>query len=125
MISWTNGKRQKGITLLEMLCVLVVVGLIARALTVNIVASRQQVDMLKISSYLLQIQAIQTRHWLLTGMYLPLSELPALKLEGVSVIQNNLSSGHYKITVNILWLSKGNSCKARTLSELGISPQSC
>ena len=124
-MAFAMSTRSKGMTLIEMLCALAVISILAVAIAVNTVGANRKVNQLKVSSYLMQLQAMQARHWLQTGAYLPLSALPIFEIKGVSVEENKSTNNEYEIKVVMSWLSTSHVCKTQTLTEQGITPQMC
>jgi prepilin-type N-terminal cleavage/methylation domain-containing protein len=117
--------KNEGVTLVELLCAIAVVGIIAVALHSQVYGSSQKVNEIKAKAYIFEIQALQARHWLLTGLYLPLSSLPSVPIDGVTVSENKVSKNTYEITFSMGFYTNGDKCKTLVLTPQGVTPRSC
>ncbi|BFT29725.1 hypothetical protein D210916BOD24_09010 [Alteromonas sp. D210916BOD_24] len=128
-----EGKRHRigswpfnqGYTLVEILVVTAAIGIVLAAMSQAFSHSGSKVKRLKVQSYLLKVQAMQSRSWLRSGQYYRLSALPRLDVDGVSLSETeNLSEG-FAFTVRQDFLNNGARCKTLTITQKGIYPQHC
>lgn len=115
----------QGYTLIEILVVTAALGIVSVAISQAFSQSGDKVKRLKVQSYLLKVQAIQSRSWLQSGQYYRLSALPRLDVDGVSLSELESLSEGFAFTVTQNFLSNGTACKTLTLTQEGIYPQHC
>ncbi len=74
-----------GFTLVEALAVLAIVSVLSLATTRAIISTWQLSQVNQVKAYLLSIQSMQSRSWLETGVYLPLTALPQANIDKIGM----------------------------------------
>ena len=122
-----GGKRYLiiGFTLVAALITMAIVGILSVAASSAVNSSWQLSQTNKVKAYLLSIQAMQSRSWLETGLYLPLSALPQADVQNVSFSQINHQGSGYEVVATFLFKDANDSCRTIKISETALSPKSC
>lgn len=114
-----------GFTLVEALVVLAIVGILALATTTAIISSWQISRINQAKAYLLSVQSMQSRNWLESGVYLPLTALPQANIDKVSIAQTVSQSGEYEVAATLLFKKQSDSCRIIKISETSLDPKEC
>ena len=114
-----------GFTLVEALVVLAIVGILALATTTAIISSWQISRINQAKAYLLSVQSMQSRNWLESGVYLPLTALPQANIDKVSIAQTVSQSGEYEVAATLLFKKQSDSCRIIKISETSLAPKGC
>tara|TARA_Y100000052_G_C2951773_1_gene87729 strand:- start:17 stop:409 length:393 start_codon:yes stop_codon:yes gene_type:complete len=114
-----------GFTLVEALAVLAIVSVLSLATTRAIISTWQLSQVNQVKAYLLSIQSMQSRSWLETGVYLPLTALPQANIDKVSIAQTMSQSGEYEVAATLLFKKQGENCRTIKISETSLAPREC
>ncbi|WP_394221100.1 type IV pilin protein [Alteromonas gracilis] len=114
-----------GVTLVELMITLAIVSVLYLVSITAIDASWQLSQINRVKAYLLSAQAIQSRSWLESGIYLPLEKMPAADIQEVSFKQTINSKVGYEITATLKFKSTRDSCYKIIISETTLAPKSC
>ncbi|CAA0269362.1 conserved hypothetical protein [Alteromonas alvinellae] len=114
-----------GFTLVEALAVLAIVSVLSLATTRAIISTWQLSQVNQVKAYLLSIQSMQSRSWLETGVYLPLTALPQANIDKVSIAQTMSQSGEYEVVATLLFKKQGENCRTIKISETSLAPREC
>ena len=114
-----------GFTVVEALVVLAIVGILALATTTAIISSWQISRINQAKAYLLSVQSMQSRNWLESGVYLPLTALPQANIDKVSIAQTMSQSGEYEVAATLLFKKQNDSCRVIKISETSLAPKGC
>ena len=117
--------RVQGFTLLDILITIGVIYIVMLGLVSGATHSYEAVKMQQIRSYLLQVQAIQSRNWLNSGTYRSLSALPLPDIDGVRIAENKDVEAGFALKLTIDFMSKEAPCRTVSITEEGIIPKSC
>ncbi len=117
--------RVQGFTLLDMLIAIGVMYIVMLGLVSGATHTYEAVKMQQIRSYLLQVQAIQSRNWLNSGTYRSLSALPLPDIDGVRIAENKDVEAGFALKLTIDFMSKEAPCRTVSITEEGIIPKSC
>lgn len=117
--------RFSGFTLTEIICAMGIVGVIVLTTSANFTQSSNHIKRLKVKNYLLQIRTIQANSLLKTGTYLPLSALPVLDIQGVSINVNTHLEAGYSFTLHQGFEAENKPCKTLEVNHLGLFPELC
>ncbi|WP_251140152.1 type IV pilin protein [Alteromonas sp. ALT199] len=110
-IGLENRISKAGFTLVEALTVLVIVSVLSLVSTTAIISSWQLSQVNQVKAYLLSIQSMQSRSWLESGVYLPLTALPQANIDKVSIVQTMSQSGEYEVAATLLFKKQNDSCR--------------
>ena len=124
-IGLDRQKFRAGFTLIEALAVLAIVSVLTLATTTAIISSWQLSQVNQVKAYLLSIQSTQSRSWLESGVYLPLTALPQANIDKVSIAQTMSQSGEYEVAATLLFKKQGDSCRTIKISETSLAPREC
>ena len=114
-----------GFTLVEALAVLAIVGVLSLATTTAVISTWQSSQVNQVKAYLLSIQSLQSRSWLESGVYLPLTALPQANMDKVSIAQTMSQSGEYEMAATLLFKKQSDSCRIIRISETSLAPREC
>ena len=114
-----------GFTLVEALAVLAIVSVLSLATTRAIISTWQLSQVNQVKAYLLSIQSMQSKSWLETGVYLPLTALPQANIDKVSIAQTMSQSGEYEVVATLLFKKQGENCRTIKISETSLAPREC
>lgn len=114
-----------GLTLVEALAVLAIVGVLSLATTTAVISTWQSSQVNQVKAYLLSIQSMQSRSWLESGVYLPLTALPQANIDKVSIAQTMSQSGEYEMAATLLFKKQSDSCRIIRISETSLAPREC
>lgn len=114
-----------GFTLVEALAVLAIVGVLSLATTTAVISTWQSSQVNQVKAYLLSIQSMQSRSWLESGVYLPLTALPQANMDKVSIAQTMSQSGEYEMAATLLFKKQSDSCRIIRISETSLAPREC
>ncbi|MDY6977583.1 MAG: prepilin-type N-terminal cleavage/methylation domain-containing protein [Pseudomonadota bacterium] len=114
-----------GFTLVEALAVLAIVGVLSLATTTAVISTWQSSRVNQVKAYLLSIQSMQSRSWLESGVYLPLTALPQANIDKVSIAQTMSQSGEYEMAATLLFKKQSDSCRIIRISETSLAPREC
>lgn len=114
-----------GFTLVEALVVSAIVGILALATTTAIISSWQISRINQAKAYLLSVQSMQSRNWLESGVYLPLTALPQANIDKVSIAQTVSQSGEYEVAATLLFKKQSDGCRIIKISETSLDPKEC
>lgn len=114
-----------GFTLVEALAVLAIVGVLSLATTTAVISTWQSSQVNQVKAYLLSIQSMQSRSWLESGVYLPLTALPQANIDKVSIAQTMSQSGEYEMAATLLFKKQSDSCRIIRISETSLAPREC
>tara|TARA_Y100000296_G_scaffold71053_1_gene86190 strand:+ start:1724 stop:2116 length:393 start_codon:yes stop_codon:yes gene_type:complete len=114
-----------GLTLVEALAVLAIVSVLSLATTTAVISTWQSSQVNQVKAYLLSIQSMQSRSWLESGVYLPLTALPQANMDKVSIAQTMSQSGEYEVAATLLFKKQGDSCRIIRISETSLAPREC
>ncbi|AXT39751.1 prepilin-type N-terminal cleavage/methylation domain-containing protein [Alteromonas sp. BL110] len=114
-----------GFTLVEALAVLAIVSILSLATTTAIISSWQLSQVNQVKAYLLSIQSMQSRSWLESGVYLPLTALPQANIAKVSIAQTMSQSGEYEVAATLFFKKQDDSCRVIKISETSLAPKEC
>ena len=114
-----------GFTLVEALAVLAIGSVLSLATTRAIISTWQLSQVNQVKAYLLSIQSMQSRSWLETGVYLPLTALPQANIDKVSIAQTMSQSGEYEVVATLLFKKQGENCRTIKISETSLAPREC
>ena len=115
----------QGFTLLDMLIAIGVIYIVMLGLVNGATHTYEAVKMQQIRSYLLQVQAIQSRNWLNSGTYRSLSALPIPDIDGVHIAEDKEVEAGFALTLTIDFMSNDAPCRTLSITEEGIVPKSC
>lgn len=124
-------KKYKGVTihygysLIELLVVVALAGILLSVAVPSYQAQRESALRYQVMTYLLNIQIQQAYFVMNEGEYRSLSRLPAFDNVGVSVTEDEASSGDYSITATLLFLSEEEACRKLTVTSLATEPLAC
>ncbi|WP_025255860.1 prepilin-type N-terminal cleavage/methylation domain-containing protein [Alteromonas sp. ALT199] len=124
-IGLENRISKAGFTLVEALTVLVIVSVLSLVSTTAIISSWQLSQVNQVKAYLLSIQSMQSRSWLESGVYLPLTALPQANIDKVSIVQTMSQSGEYEVAATLLFKKQNDSCRIIKISETSLAPKGC
>ena len=124
-VGLNNRISNTGFTLVEVLAVLAIVSVLSLATTTAIISSWQLSQVNQVKAYLLSIQSMQSRSWLESGVYLPLTALPQANIDKVSIAQTMSQSGEYEVTATLFFKNQNDSCRILKISETSLSPKEC
>jgi hypothetical protein len=68
---------------------------------------------------------MQSRSWLESGVYLPLTALPQANMDKVSIAQTMSQSGEYEMAATLLFKKQSDSCRIIRISETSLAPREC
>jgi prepilin-type N-terminal cleavage/methylation domain-containing protein len=114
-----------GFTLVEALAVLAIVSVLSLATTTAVISTWQSSQVNQVKAYLLSIQSMQSRSWLESGVYLPLTALPQANMDKVSIAQTMSQSGEYEMAATLLFKKQSDSCRIIRISETSLAPREC
>ena len=114
-----------GFTLVEAIAVLAIVSVLSLATTKAIISTWQLSQVNQVKAYLLSIQSMQSKSWLETGVYLPLTALPQANIDKVSIAQTMSQSGEYEVAATFLFKKQGENCRTIKISETSLAPREC
>lgn len=114
-----------GFTFVEVLVVLAIVGVLSLATITALTSSWQMSQVNQTKAYLLSIQSIQSRSWLESGVYLPLTALPQANIDKVSIAQTMRESGEYEVAATLLFKNQDDNCRVMKISETSLAPKEC
>ena len=114
-----------GFTLVEALAVLAIVGVLSLVTTTAVISTWQSSQVNQVKAYLLSIQSLQSRSWLESGVYLPLTALPQANMDKVSIAQTMSQSGEYEMAATLLFKEQSDSCRIIRISETSLAPREC
>ncbi len=114
-----------GFTLVEALAVLAIVSVLSLATTTAVISTWQSSQVNQVKAYLLSIQSMQSRSWLESGVYLPLTALPQANIDKVSIAQTMSQSGEYEMAATLLFKKQSDSCRIIRISETSLAPREC
>lgn len=114
-----------GFTLVEALAVLAIVSVLSLATTTAVISTWQSSQVNQVKAYLLSIQSMQSRSWLESGVYLPLTALPQANMDKVSFAQTMSQSGEYEMAATFLFKKQSDSCRIIRISETSLAPREC
>lgn len=122
-----GGKKYSvnGFSILEMIIGLGLVYIVMLGLMNSATYTYEAVKMQQIRSYLLQIQAIQSRNWLNSGAYSPLSALPQANIDDVEITEVKNTENGFGLKLTINFMSEEAPCRTMAINEEGIFPRSC
>ncbi|MCZ8529658.1 prepilin-type N-terminal cleavage/methylation domain-containing protein [Alteromonas sp. PRIM-21] len=124
-VGLNNRVSNTGFTLVEVLAVLAIVSVLGLATTTAIISSWQLSQVNQVKAYLLSIQSMQSRSWLESGVYLPLTALPQANIDKVSIAQTMSQSGEYEVAATLFFKKQNDSCRVLKISETSLAPKEC
>ena len=122
-LDWQNFRA--GFTFVEALAVLAIVGVLSLVTTTAVISTWQSSQVNQVKAYLLSIQSLQSRSWLESGVYLPLTALPQANIDKVSIAQTMSQSGEYEMAATLLFKEQSDSCRIIRISETSLAPREC
>ena len=114
-----------GFTFVEALVVLAIIGILSVAATTTITSSWHLSQVNHAKAYLISIQTMQSRSWIESGAYLPLSALPQANIENVNISQTMSNNGEYEMAATLLFKEQYDSCRIIKISDSALSPREC
>ena len=117
--------RCAGFTLVELMVAIAIAGILLVASTSAVDAGRQGSHTNKVKAYLLSVQAIQSKYWLESGIYLPLHALPKPDVQQVSFEQTLNGGVGFEIVATLMFKPATDSCYKMKISEAALSPKGC
>lgn len=124
-IGLNNRITKAGFTLVEVLAVLAIVSVLSVATTTAMISIWQLSQVNQVKAYLLSIQSIQSRSWLESGVYLPITSLPQANIDKVNITQTMSQSGEYEVAATLLFKKQNDSCRIIKISETSLAPIEC
>jgi len=120
-----NLMRMWGITLIELLIAVAIVGIVSMFAIPSYSSTIALANKHETISYLLSLQIKQERYWLSEGKYSGLSGFPASNIDGVTLTYSESKDGNYSITASLGFLDKSNPCRLLIITPHENLPHGC
>ena len=120
-----NYFTRRGVTLIELLIVLSVVGILTTLTLHSYQLGKKVASRYAAKSHIIKLQSIQSRHWLSGGVFVSLSQLPAIDSGGVEITEVTSSTTHYEYEVELIYFDINAPCRKLIVTNTALLPRQC
>lgn len=120
-----NCFKKRGLTLVELLIVLCVVGILTTLTMQSYQSGKRVTSRYLAKSHMIKLQAIQSRYWLSSGAFVPLSKLPNIDTGGVKIKEVASSNSHYEFKAVLTYFDSKDPCRTLVVTNTALLPRQC
>ena len=116
---------KRGFSLIELLIVLCIVSVLTTLITYSFQSGKRITSRYLAKSHLIKLQSIQSRYWLNSDAFVPLSMLPVIDTGGVEIIEVTWSTTHYEFTAVLSYFNDEDPCQTLVVTNTALLPRQC
>ena len=120
-----NCFKRRGLTLVELLIVLCIVGILTTLTMQSYQSGKRVTSRYLAKSHMIKLQAIQSRYWLSSGAFVPLSKLPNIDTGGVKIKEVASSNSHYEFKAVLTYFDSKDPCRTLVVTNTALLPRQC
>ena len=120
-----NYCKRRGVTLIELLIVLSVVGILTLLTLQSYQLGKKVASRYAAKSHIIKLQSIQSRHWLSSGAFMSLSNLPAIDAGGVEITEVTSSTTYYEYEAVLTYFDINAPCRKLIVTNTALLPRQC
>ena len=120
-----NYCKRRGVTLIELLIVLSVVGILTLLTLQSYQLGKKVASRYAAKIHIIKLQSIQSRHWLSSGAFVPLSKLPDIDTGGVKIKEVASSNSHYEFKAVLTYFDSKAPCRTLIVTNTALLPRQC
>lgn len=120
-----NCFKKRGVTLVELLIVLCIVGVLATLTMHSYLLGKKEASRYLAKSHMLKLQSIQARYWINSGAFVSLSKLPSIDTNGVVIKEVTSTASAYEFRVTLTYFGEKEQCRILIVTNTALLPRQC